>query len=541
MLKTYLNILSKPFTLYLLIWGLYFTWVWSHQLNLTPTGIVAGSIASWADGAAHLTYISSFANRSLLPHFLPVYLYHPFTYPFAADFLAGMLVRSGLSLITSYTFIGLTLSLAFLYLLYQFYYRFLHHHWAAFISCHLFLFSGGLGFYWFLLRFFTEPFDLNTFLLPEYTHLEKLNIYFINIITSELLPQRAFLLGISIGLFLLIFLWRTIAQPASSSMLLFVVFGALYGLLPIIHPHTFITLASLIAWTTLLTFKHSHLRRGWLVFGLVTISISLPLIFTFILPGTVSGFIKFYPGWLARTYLLNWFEFWWLNWGFFPLIALLGFFTLSRTQKLFLAPFFLVFVLANLFLFQPYDWDNTKILTWVYLVLSAPAATLIYRLFTRGLWFKVISGLVFITLTFSGFLDVSRVLNYSQQAITMFTSEELQLTDWVKTNTSTDSIFLTSTVHNHFVPALAGRQIVMGYQGWLWSYGIDYSDRQGDISAIYSGSDSALELINLYQINYIVIGPTEINQYHPNQVFFRTHYPIAVSTPSYTIFKVKPF
>jgi len=549
-MKKHLSILAKPFALHLLIWGLFFTAVWSHQLNLTSTGITAGSIASWADGAAHLTNISTFAYRSLIPTTLPVYLGHPFTYPFVTDWISGLLVRLGFPLITAYTWLGLILSLAIVYLLYRFYLFFLHNSWAAFISSAIFLLSGGLGFIWFIDAIINTPHPrLSSLLQPEYTHLDSVHIGWINIITSELLPQRAFLLGLTIGIILLAFCYQLLVKPQVLKFSHWLAAATLYGLLPIIHPHTFIVISFTLAWTFILTLKQSHLYRHWIIFGLVSLPLALALISSFILPGTSSGFIRWYPGWLARSFSINWLWFWLLNWGLFPFAALLGSFFLNRRQRLFLIPALILFVAANLFLFQPYDWDNSKILTYTYLLLSAPAGLLIVRLFTVGLSkFKRHSikslALVFLALTlfsiltFSGFLDIIRVLDYSHQSIPMFTRDELQLADWVKTNTPTGTNILTSTTHNHPVPVLTGRQIIMGYPGWLWSYGIDYTDRIKNIQTIYSGSTNALDLINTYHIDYIIIGPTELAQFQPNIEFFTDHFQPVFTNSTYTIYTV---
>ena len=43
---------------------------------------------------------------------------------------------------------------------------------------------------------------------------------------------------------------------------------------------------------------------------------------------------------------------------------------------------------------------------------------------------------------------------------------------------------------------LAGRSVLMSYPGWLWSYGINYSQREADLGRIYSGSAQALTLLD---------------------------------------------
>lgn len=536
MLKKYFSIVANPIRLHLMLWGLYFTFVWAHQLNHTPRGLTAGSIASWADGALHLSLISYFSYTTLTPDNLPVYYHHPLAYPFLVNWLTALLVRLGLPLITSYTFMGLILSLLFIYLLYRFYFYFQPQPLTALISSTIFLCSGGLGFIWFLQNLIFPPLTTpSTLLESEYTNMAAQHIGWINVVTSEFLPQRAFLLGISFGLLLLIFSYRTLAIKQSLPYKTYFFFGLAYGLLPIIHPHTMIALSPLI-----ITICFSMLKRRQLtqlvIFCLTILSISLPLIHLFVLSGSGISQIRFYPGWLAKSYSVNWLWFWFLNWGIFPLVSLLGLKYLNTFQKIFIFPFTLVFIAANLFLFQAYDWDNSKLLTWVYLVFSAPAGLLITKLFSQPTPRQIIGLILFITTIFSGSLDIIRVTNYSRRSIPMLSTEEINLSNWINQHTPTESIWLTASNHNHPVPVLTGRQIIMGYPGWLWSYGIDYSTTQSRIQSIFQGTPEATYWINYFSIDYVVIGPHETSQFQPNLDFFSSTGRLDYQSPQYSVY-----
>jgi uncharacterized membrane protein len=91
----------------------------------------------------------------------------------------------------------------------------------------------------------------------------------------------------------------------------------------------------------------------------------------------------------------------------------------------------------------------------------------------------------------------------------MWSGEEIAMADWVRTNTAPDSVFLTGTAHNHPIPSLTGRPRVMGYEGWLWSHGIPWTEisaRRGDIKAMYEGNST---LLQEYSVDYVCIGPYE--------------------------------
>src|SRR3989344_2635108 len=51
-----------------------------------------------------------------------------------------------------------------------------------------------------------------------------------------------------------------------------------------------------------------------------------------------------------------------------------------------------------------------------------------------------------------------------------FSNEDFAMAQWIERNTPENALFLSSGFHQNPVPALAGRQIIAGYEGWLWSH-----------------------------------------------------------------------
>ena len=147
----------------------------------------------------------------------------------------------------------------------------------------------------------------------------------------------------------------------------------------------------------------------------------------------------------------------------------------------------------------------------------------------------MIGVLLFAVLTGTGAASVYRELHLSWL---MFSREDLELADFVRTHTGKDALFLTSDKHNNPVACLGGRRILMGYRGWLSSHGVDYHLREQDVMAIYSGSETAHELLNRYGINYILIEEDKIADFHENLVFFAAHYPRVYSSTRYILFEV---
>jgi hypothetical protein len=80
-------------------------------------------------------------------------------------------------------------------------------------------------------------------------------------------------------------------------------------------------------------------------------------------------------GWVSGAVFPPWF--WIKNTGlFWPLLllALLSPLALRGRIRLLIAPFSLVFLVANLVKFQPWDWDNSKLLVFWYLASAAMTA-----------------------------------------------------------------------------------------------------------------------------------------------------------------------
>lgn len=529
------NKLSLLIYFNLSLWVAYFYTYWANAYVYRDGYIVAKSLGVWADGAAHLTYVSSLAYQQGFPQHLPVYFGKPFIYPFLSDGLAALFVRLGTNLFTAYSLVGLILSLVTIFTLYRTYRFIFKSEAVATLAINLFFLSGGFGFIYFFIDLYHQGWDLLSNMPKEYTLLHDQGIYWLNIITGELIPQRAMLLGIPIGLLTLTTAHRLLTQPKSVSKLGLLSSGILLGLMPIIHPHSLIALTPALIWLGLISLYRHRQLTPWLFFTLPALILGLPLIFGHILPESTNS-ITWHPGWLAKSNQLNFFGFWFKNWGVFPLLAVFGLPHLTRDQKHLVSPFIFLFILANLFLFQAYDWDNSKLFTWVYLILSPVVATFLVNSWGRSYFKNIVLTTLVFTMTFSGVIDITRQLR-PHTDINMYSQEELDLVHTVRTHTPADSIFLTSDLHTHPIPTLTGRQIIMGYRGWLWSYGIDYSQREQDVAVIYQGGDQALNLINQYGIDYVVISTTERERFSANSDFFNTNFDIFLKTPTYTIYQ----
>lgn len=525
-----------------LSWGLYFTYLWPKLLYRTKDGIIAGWTGVWGDWAAHFSYASHFAYRPindwLTAH--PLYYDRTFTYPFVADAISGILIKFGVDSVAAFVAPSIITSVVLLVALYSLAYYLLRSAKQTWLSVSLFFTSGGLGWLWFFEDLQATPsWQTLTFPPREATHMSEAGIFWINVVTGPLIAQRAQLLGMPIvlGYLLLLNYWSDNNFKKVKPWLL-VTTGALSSLMLMIHIHSYIVLA--LACGIFLITRHEQ-WRSWLWFGLGATIPSL-LILSWLYSGQLDeGFMRWYPGWLAnpQSTNTNWLLFWLINWGFFlPVAAWSTWKTGYYKQPLVIAGWS-VFIIANLFLFQPYDWDNSKLLLWSYALLAIPIARYGAELWRQHLAAKLFVTFMLFILMASGTLDLLRITHTDKLKIPFWSNQDLALAARFRSLSQPTDRVLAADNHDHWLATQTGRQILLGFRGWMWTYGIDYGPTEADMIAMFSGSDQAANLLKQYEVAYVVIGPVERASWKANDNYFRDRYPAVLSDGNYRIYQIK--
>ncbi|MGH7697254.1 MAG: hypothetical protein ACRENV_01085 [Candidatus Dormibacteria bacterium] len=266
------------------------------------------------------------------------------------------------------------------------------------------------------------------------------------------------------------------------------------------------------------------------------------------------------PSWWAGTA-----GFWLANTGTFGLLALAGPLLrrvhgpwgreLAERQLLrFAAPFWALFLAANLLVSQPWNWDNTKLLEYWYLGAAIPVAWLLAVLATRGASRRLVAGVVVLTLVLGGSLSLALALEGgsslaqgppSSTALPWADAQAEQVAQAVRRHTPARAVFLTEGQPDDPVTTLAGRSVVLAYSGWLWSYGQPLRARFGDVERIYAGCPSAGpcavgRLLRAYDVWYIEFEPGDYNDIPADLSWFEAqHLPVVVRTADYVIFAVR--
>jgi len=237
-----------------------------------------------------------------------------------------------------------------------------------------------------------------------------------------------------------------------------------------------------------------------------------------------------------------WWWFWLKNLGWFIPLLITGFLDqtlLSPVARRFLWAFMPVFVVANLYVFQPDAWDNVKLLVYWYLASSVMVGAVLskaWRVNPNPAVRTLVAG-VTLSLILSGVL-VNLHQAEGHDRLLLLTPEELEVAARVRDETPIGSLIATGLQHNHPVPIMSGRNVVMGYPGWLWPRGIESGSREQDLRAIYALAPNAADLIAHYGIDYVVIGPWERDNFAADPALWRPRYPVVIETPNYVVFEV---
>jgi len=97
---------------------------------------------------------------------------------------------------------------------------------------------------------------------------------------------------------------------------------------------------------------------------------------------------------------------------------------------------------------------------------------------------------------------------------------------------------LTGGGHLNPVAMLGGRRILKGFSGWLWSYGLDYWQREADVKKMYEEEEMIEKLLKNYGVDYVLIGPDEKGEFEVIDEFYINQYELVYNQEGYQIYKV---
>jgi hypothetical protein len=505
-------------------------------LTLDSVGLWAGHRNIWGDWAQHLGDVTSFAYGDNFPPTHPRLAGLPFAYHYLTSVTVAAMVALGMSPIAALLLHSLVFTILLTLGVYAFAKRLTGGSGPAALAVVLFLLGGGLGWTLTLRAMLQSHGAWETLMRQPWDAVlqQKENFRWLNTFFSLIYPQRSFLYGLPIGLLVLTLLLSAAARRRRRE---FLIAGVVAGLLPFAHLGTLLSLA-LITPFLFLFFP----SRGWIAFYAAWVAVAVPQLWIQQGGGPgAAGAIRFHPGWVEGTDA--WWWFWLKNLGaFIPLlgIALFDRQLLSRPASRMLWAFMPVFVAGNLVAFQPWDWDNSKVLAYWFLAACILVAAVLAKMWREYPAVPVRLFLIaaVMTMTLSGMLEnLEQLLGRDRHLL--LTREEVGLAETVRRETDPHAIFAAGLQHNHPISVLSGRRVLMSFPGWMWSQGADTKQREHDLRAILTLSPQAKELMDTYRVDYVVIGPNEKEKMGADLEGYRRAFPTIARTDSYDVFDVR--
>jgi hypothetical protein len=508
----------------------------SHLFALGPGGIYSGGSAS-ADLNFHAAISSSFFYGDNFPPSYTPSVGRPLLYPFLPDFQTSVLMSAGLSMRAALLITSLALTLVTTGLFFYFALRIAKKPIAGIIATILFLLNGGLGFIDLIRDWLGSGKSFLQFwnsMEVNYANYAEHGLHWPNIITDVFVPQRTVLFGLPIGLIVLTFFAAdfdsTLAKEKNTQragMYLFA--GALTGLLPLFHVHTYISLGLISGFLFVL-----KPHRLWILFWLPAILLASPHLASLVTHASGGGFVRLQPGWMGHDepffplYLVR-------NLGLPLLLAIPAWFALDREWRKFYVAFVLLLAISLTVVVSPNLFDNGKLIYYWHAVNSVIIANWLVRLaFTHRQ--AVLATILALLCIATG---LTALQSEKLQHALVFNDEDIAAAKFAIEHTSPQSLFLTAPITNQPILSLAGRFVLRGPTSWLWGHGYEFRDREADVRRIYAGAEDALDLLAYYGVDYVFVGDTEKSQLRAKTEFFDANFPVAYRSATIRIYDTR--
>ena len=397
---------------------------------------------------------------------------------------------------------------------------------AAVVAAVLLFFNGGLGFlYDFDLsgHDFSKITEIFTGYYKTPANQPEYNLRWSNLVCDLLLPQRTFLGGWTLLLPALYFARSALRRHETRDYLLATLFASA---LPMVHTHSFAALGLYCAGSCVYQFvtdpeNRRKLVRGAGMFLGLTLVCALPQVISSTLKqATREGFVRLHFNWVNYTDegFVDFYPWFWAKNIGLPLLAMIcALLEWKKRDRMDFVGAACIFVVAELVLFQPLDYDNNKLFyIWYLLMLPAAGSACVgawRRL--RGTRSRALLAALFLAgSTLSGALSIARECVSDYQ---LFSAADVAVAEYIEENTDPDDMFLTGLHHNNPVYALAGRDVVCGPSLFLYWHGLDYMSRDARVRAFYADPENNLALLREYNVKYIVSGSAERYELSSNE------------------------
>jgi hypothetical protein len=500
-----------------------------------PDGLWAAQEHIWSDWTVHITHTNSFAFAENFPPRNPYWAGGDFNYHFLSSLTTAAMVKLGMEPAAALKFHGFVFTLFIVAGVFALGRRMTLNANAAALAALLFILGSGLG--WLVTAGnINQTKDILGTLANapwDYQQQTAANFRWTPPFIVAIAPTRGFLYGLPLALFIFTAL---LAAVRTNDRRLFLLAGLGAGLLPYAHLGTLLAMAMITPFLFLL-----FPRWQWAWFFGVWVALAVPQL---LYQGGDSGGtdrILWHFGWMAYQDNVVWF--WVKNLGLFFLFAVLALFdrrVLTPAARRFMWALLPLFVASNLWAFDPTGpWNNLKLLEYWFLgvcVLTAGLVVWTWREYRSPL-VRSLLGLAVLSMLLSGALQHLHQIQ-GKNSFQTLSADELEFGRLVREQTEPRAVFATSFQVNHPVTMVGGRTVLMFFPGWLVSWGINPTERERDVRAMFALAPNAPELFQKYGVDCVSIGPGELREMNANVQGFRRDYPLVLSAGGYDLYAV---
>ena len=523
----------------------------THMLMPAADGSAWCGQSTYGDLCMHLSFITSLRDMDFPPKY-NLLAGTALNYPYLTDSLSTTMMLLGMDLRMAVIVPG-TLLMALVYALYMLLARELlgARHKAVAVAALLFFLNGGLGFLYDFdmagrdgLARVKEIFT-GYYMTPANQPL--LNLRFSNVIADMLIPQRALLGGWAMGIPALLLLISSARERSLRQPVLLALWA---GCLPMVHTHTFLALGLFSGGFLLgrLVLDRDD-RRGVLlragVYLAITLLLALPQVLGTAVKQTVEGgALRLQFNWVNNSGGLGmidgYFWFWIKNVGLPYILMLCACLEAKRRGYLdVVLGMAALYLVAEIVLFQPNEYDNNKLFYIWYMFAAILAAdygsVILQRL--AGLRGRVLLAALFLVIsTLSGALSLARETVSGYQ---LFSKNAVDAGAWIDGHTDRDAVFLTGQQHINPVCSLAGRQIICGSDLYVFFHGLDYQQQARDCRRFYEDPADNQDVLSRYGVDYIYVSDYERAEFDVNLSWIDEHYDLVYQNADVRIYQVQ--
>ena len=428
------------------------------------------------DLSLHIHIIQYLASGTPFWPESPILAGTPLKYPIGMDLFNSILVNLGMPLNNSLIIVGVVCSLLCGWTLWK---------WGGAFTLIATLLGGGLtGFAIF------QQHEL----LDWQGKAEWKNIFLTMIVT-----QRGLLFAIPAGT-LLLTQWRRRIEERKGITDWWVEV-LLYSTMPIFSMHTFIFLSLLLLIAFI--FDSSN-RIKWLAF----VSISAPIAATLVACITGgSNPVHIAVGWTQSG---NPLLFWIMNFGLMiPLMAITCYLAIKSKKTdaiVFAGTSIIMFVACCFISFAVWPWDNTKLMIWSWIAILP----FIWEYAIKPLP-KIIAFIIIFVLCFTGAISLYAGLHFRHN-YGLISILELADAKNISTGVPRDARIIAAPTFNHPL-GLIGRSLIVGYDGHLWSHGLNFRENYNTVEAILRGDPNWKKKAAQLGARYLFWGRREQEKY----------------------------